>query len=44
MHLKILSVEWQPFCPGGDDLKKVVQNVCQPISPGATDDNNNAED
>ena len=20
MHLKILSVKWQPFCPGGDDL------------------------
>ena len=20
MHLKISSVKWQPFCPGGDEL------------------------
>ena len=22
MHLKISSAEWQPFCPGGDELTK----------------------
>ena len=27
MHLKILSVKWQPFCPGGDEL-----SICNHLS------------
>ena len=26
MHLKISSVKWQPFCPGGDELSELIHN------------------
>ena len=29
IHLKISSVKWRPFCPGGDELK---YSVCEMIS------------
>ena len=27
MHLKISSAKWQPFCPGGDELRKHEETV-----------------
>ena len=28
MHLKRLSEKWQPFCPGGDELKTIFPSTC----------------
>ena len=34
MHLKISSVKWRPFCPGGDELTLGQEMICCPTAPG----------